>query len=101
MRRWRLQDPVKVVDRVKQLLQNDRTGAGWEILEGKEWEGEMMEPEHTDPVANVDASTVVVDGGTVQGDGDQDQKSTSTAPSAELSQDKSKGTSGWTKLKSR
>lgn len=101
MRKWRLQDPVKVVDRVKQLLQNDRTGAGWEILEGKEWEGETTEPRDTDPAANVDASTVVVDGGAVRGDDAQDPRATLVAPPADLSQDKSKGTSGWTKLKSR
>ncbi|KAL8940249.1 MAG: hypothetical protein Q9216_002903 [Gyalolechia sp. 2 TL-2023] len=108
MRRWRLQDPVKVVDRVKHLLQNDRTGAGWEILEGKEWEAEGVDPEVSAPATVVDASTVVVDGGggaaaaAAHGNDFQDRKATSTTPlSAEGLQDKSKGTSGWTKLKSR
>ncbi|KAI4171496.1 MAG: hypothetical protein LQ343_004234 [Gyalolechia ehrenbergii] len=101
MRKWRLQDPIKVVDRVKQLLQNDRTGAGWEILEGKEWEAESMDPEQSAPAAVADASTVVVDGGAAHDNDVQDPKSTSATPSAEISQDKSKGTSGWTKLKSR
>ncbi|KAL9028093.1 MAG: hypothetical protein Q9196_003489 [Gyalolechia fulgens] len=101
MRKWRLQDPIKVVDRVKQLLQNDRTGAGWEILDGNEWEAEAMDPEDTAPATVVDTSTIVVDGGAVHNDGVQDPMSTSTPPSAEISQDKSKGTSGWTKLKSR
>ncbi|KAL8842515.1 MAG: hypothetical protein Q9170_000469 [Blastenia crenularia] len=101
MRKWRLQDPIKVVDRVKQLLQNDRTGAGWEMLEGKEWETESTVHEHTAPATVVDASTVVVSSSTEPRNTIGDQGSDRLTPSGETSQDKTKGTSGWTKLKSR
>lgn len=40
MREWRLQSPVKVIEKVKAMLLAERTGAEWEILEGNEWEEE-------------------------------------------------------------
>ena len=40
MRDWRLQSPVKVIEKVKAMLLAERTGAEWEILEGNEWEEE-------------------------------------------------------------
>lgn len=40
MRGWRLQSPLKVVEKVKAMLLSERTGAEWEILEGNEWEEE-------------------------------------------------------------
>ena len=40
LRDWRLQSPVKVIEKVKAMLLAERTGAEWEILEGNEWEEE-------------------------------------------------------------
>lgn len=40
MRDWRLQSPVKAVEKVKGMLLSERTGAEWELLEGNEWEEE-------------------------------------------------------------
>ena len=40
MRDWRLQAPVKVIEKVKVMLLAERTGAEWEILEGNKWEEE-------------------------------------------------------------
>ena len=40
MRDWRLQSPVKVIEKVKAMLLAERTGAEWEMLEGNEWEEE-------------------------------------------------------------
>ena len=45
MRDWRLQSPVKVVEKVKAMLLAERTGAEWEILEGNEWEEEERQAE--------------------------------------------------------
>lgn len=101
MRSWRLQDISKVIDRVKHMLLSDRTGAGWEILEGKEWETASMNPERKTPASVLDASTVVVDSGVGPRSAGQESNSGSMAPPSEVSQDKTKGTSGWTKLKSR
>ena len=49
MRDWRLQSPVKVIEKVKAMLLAERTGAEWEILEGNEWEedeGQAEAPIH-------------------------------------------------------
>ena len=40
MRDWRLQAPLKVIEKVKAMLLSERTGAEWELLEGNEWEDE-------------------------------------------------------------
>lgn len=45
MRDWRLQSPVKIIERVKTMLLAERTGAEWEILEGNEWEKEEGQAE--------------------------------------------------------
>ena len=45
MRDWRLQSPVKVIEKVKAMLLAERTGAEWEILEGNEWEEEEGQAE--------------------------------------------------------
>lgn len=45
MRDWRLQSPVKVIEKVKVMLLAERTGAEWEILEGNEWEDEDRQAE--------------------------------------------------------
>lgn len=54
MRDWRLQAPVKVIEKVKAMLLAERTGAEWEILEGNEWEEEEGQAEApVDHVGNV------------------------------------------------
>ena len=45
MRDWRLQSPIKVIEKVKAMLLAERTGAEWEILEGNEWEDEEGQAE--------------------------------------------------------
>ncbi|KAL8757288.1 MAG: hypothetical protein Q9184_004253 [Pyrenodesmia sp. 2 TL-2023] len=101
MRGWRLHDPSKVIDRVKHMLLSDRTGAGWEILEGKEWETASMNPEQATSNPAVDASAVMLDRSDGSGNALQGPKVSPVPPNSEFLQDKSKGTSGWTKLKSR
>lgn len=55
MRDWRLQSPVKVIEKVKAMLLAERTGAEWEILEGNEWEEEEGQADApVQHVANVD-----------------------------------------------
>ncbi|KAL8928723.1 MAG: hypothetical protein Q9172_000786 [Xanthocarpia lactea] len=98
---WRLQDPTRVIERVKQMLLSDRTGAGWEILEGKEWESQSMIAHQATSPAVVDASTVVVD---TKSDTEQISQDAGLEPNdlaTEDAQEKARGTSGWTKLKSR
>lgn len=79
MRDWRLQSPVKVIEKVKAMLLSERTGAEWEILEGNEWEEE----------AGI--------GHTENGEGRQEE---GTVDGVE-GESKGKGASGWMKVKSR
>ncbi|KAL8811445.1 MAG: hypothetical protein Q9200_001795 [Gallowayella weberi] len=101
MREWRLQDPAKVIERVKQVLVGDRTGAGWDMLEGKEWEVSSTTPEHSRPAAPVDAKIVLVDSTSSPKNIGKDLEAEPIMPGSEGSVEKAKGTSGWTKVKSR
>ncbi|KAL8774852.1 MAG: hypothetical protein Q9209_000791 [Squamulea sp. 1 TL-2023] len=98
---WRLQNPVKVIKEVKHMLLSDRTGAEWEMLEDKEWGTQSMMPKHTTPTAALGASTVVIDGkhGAEKPEPEPEQEPSSLG--TDDAQEKAKGTSGWTKLKSR
>lgn len=100
MHGWRLQDPPKIIARVKQMLSSDRTGAGWEMLEGKEWESQLIRPKRPEPDAAVDASTVVVDGKSGAEHISQDNSLEPGNLIIDGTQGKVGG-SGWTKLKSR
>ena len=106
MNGWRLQSPVKVIDRVKAMLLTERDGAEWQILREDEWEEGNMPNEAglvQEGYERVARETVLIDGiakersldaPSEDGYHEMDQK-------GEGEQDKSKGTSGWTKLKSR
>ncbi|KAI4202461.1 MAG: hypothetical protein LQ350_002544 [Teloschistes chrysophthalmus] len=101
MHDWRLQDSRKMVERVKHMLQSDRTGAGWELLEGKEWEIEPSNTEQTAPPTNVEASTVVVNRSNEPIDALGNPQLKSADLAVEDQPEQNRGTSGWTKLKSR
>ena len=69
MRDWRLQFPVKVIEKVKAMLLAERTGAEWEILEGNEWEEEERQAEvpvryggHMDRAPKIEETGVLVPG---------------------------------------
>ena len=99
MRDWKLQNPVKVIDKVKAMLLADRTGAEWEILEGNEWEGADAEPntingEPVGQLARIEETGILVkpvDDVAIGKEGDR----------GEREDEKGKGASGWTKLKNR
>ena len=103
MRGWRLQSPVKVIEKVKALLLSERTGAEWEILEGNEWE-EKIPPadEAFTKEVKVEEEVVLVKGRKKQGRLDEERSERSIVTGLEEEADeKAKGTSGWTKVKSR
>lgn len=81
MQDWPWQSPFPVIDKVKAMLLSERTGAGWEILEGNEWE-EAPAPRAT----GKDGRGTGEDEGAAEG---------------VEADSKARGTSGWTKLKSR
>lgn len=97
MRGWRLQSSAKVIEKVKAMLLSERTGAEWEILDGNEWEEEPVSGltgrDGAGPVEEKEAGegegrTEVVDEKAGLADGIWEEG-------------KARGTSGWTKLKSR
>ena len=100
---WRLQTPLKVIDRVKAMLQSERDGAEWQLLEENEWdEGEAQNDgtrddegrasKITDVPATKEVKSPVLD---VESDG------AARFDQGEEGEEKTRGTSGWTKLKSR
>ncbi|KAL8965339.1 MAG: hypothetical protein Q9183_003906, partial [Haloplaca sp. 2 TL-2023] len=101
MRGWRLRDSEKLVERVKYMLQCDRTGAGWEILDGKEWEIESPLVNQAIQGTVNEASTIVVDGTSQATKSPSDEAFRSKPPSEQHEHEQVKSTSGWTKLKSR
>ncbi|SLM34076.1 UV radiation resistance protein/autophagy-related protein 14 [Lasallia pustulata] len=115
MRGWRLQSPVKLIERVKAALLSERTGAEWEMLEENEWEEEEPVAPTKDPDPKpVDEEAVLVRGKRKE-DGSRYDDTRSfiaaitvagsdtmaTSLGADEGGDKTKGASGWTKLKSR
>lgn len=105
MRGWKLQGPMKIVDRIKSLLLGELAGAEWELLDQKEWGGEATDGLET---------AVMVGGGKQRRQGAQgDTNGSSGLANRELEsgldaenndheipKEKS-GTSGWTKLRPR
>ncbi|KAL8839165.1 MAG: hypothetical protein Q9176_004668 [Flavoplaca citrina] len=100
LRGWRLQDPIKITTRVKQMLLSDRTGAGWELLEGKEWESQLIRSQKPEPDIVVDASAIVI----ADRSGAQQMSQNASDPRSSAiddAQERAKGTSGWMKLRDR
>lgn len=121
MHGWRLQSPVKVVEKVKAMLLSERTGAEWEILEGNEWEeeatataaaaaevgGEVVYARARDGGGGVGRNTghaqEGIGGGEVGGEGTGNAAAATAAATVMGDEDgvKGKGSSGWMKVKSR
>lgn len=115
MRGWRLQSPVKVIERVKAALLSERTGAEWEMLEENEWEEEELVAPAKEPELKPIEDEAVLVRAKRKDDGSRfdDTRSFITAMTVASSgiaaisagggegEDKTKGASGWTKLKSR
>ena len=103
MRGWRLQSPVKVIEKVKALLLSERTGAEWEFLEGNEWEEETAPADETAlKEVKVEEEAVLVKGRKKEGRLEDERSVMSSVTGlGEEADEKGKGTSGWTKVKSR
>ncbi|KAL1990327.1 hypothetical protein VTN49DRAFT_6166 [Thermomyces lanuginosus] len=80
MRSWKLPSPTKLADELKSTLLSEMANAEWELLEEKEWDDrEAQDQNHG---ANNNAGAAASNGGTGK-------------------PEKPRGTSGWTKLKTR
>lgn len=99
MRHWRLQSPIKVIEKVKAMLLAERTGAEWEILEGNEWEAEEAEVDGKREAKLVNRPLGIEETGVLVR---PEAKEGSEGARAEKGErEEGKGTSGWTKLKNR
>lgn len=105
MQGWKLQSPVKIIDKVKSMLLGELAGAEWEILDGNEFEQEIGKA--------ADEEAVLVGARREEGGRTfDDTRSMITAMMVGNDEQTpvdngmgtggtGKGTSGWTKLKSR
>lgn len=103
MRSWKLlQSPTKLIDKVKAALHAEMSGAEWEVVDERQeaW-GVEEEPVFVggggrsvkDAEGNNDTESVV-SGTTVAGQAQEERGDSA-------SEGRPKGTSGWTKVKSR
>lgn len=106
MNGWRLQSHIKVIERVKAVLLSERDGAEWQILEENEWEERDIatKPSRRDEgTKKTGEETVLIEG--IPKDyletGLGNRPGIEGLPRSEDDPERMKGTSGWTKLKSR
>lgn len=112
MRTWKLPTPTKLADKLKSVLLGEMANAEWELLEEKEWDDESRDDSGTNTNAKVQSSPSA----DTEGKDDQTQAGirnpesaehspnhteSARSPSEQRTPDRPKGTSGWTKLKSR
>ena len=102
MHDWRLQAPLKVIEKVKAMLLSERTGAEWELLEGNEWE-EEAEAETAKVAKSVAKPTIEETGILVKGEDGVERGANGFGREGALvrGDEDRKGTSGWMKVKSR
>jgi hypothetical protein len=108
MRTWRLPSPVKVVDKLKSVLLGEMTSAEWELLEENEWDDHGVQAQDRngeEPVlvaAKWSAAKSLDDTGGVVASGEENTQVAHSRGSDDLvGGSRPKGTSGWTKVKSR
>ncbi|KAI9741031.1 MAG: hypothetical protein M1834_002742 [Cirrosporium novae-zelandiae] len=121
MRAWPLQTPLLIVDQLKAALVSEMTGAEWEMLEENEWasgpaptaaeddkdeEAVLVRPKRRDRGGGKEKrfeetrSIMIKPEDNVGGDGTDDGSRSRTSKTDEES-GRTKGNSGWTKVKSR
>lgn len=100
MRDWKLLNPIKVIDQVKAMLLAERTGAEWEILEGNEWEDAEAEGKAAEEQRNGQTTRIEETGILVRPE-ENPASVKESGDAAEREDQRGKGTTGWTKLKSR
>ncbi|KAL4734645.1 UV radiation resistance protein and autophagy-related subunit 14-domain-containing protein [Aspergillus similis] len=97
VRNWKLPSPTKVVDRLKSTLLGEMASAEWELLEENEWDDSRQpvfhESAHGSDLPHDDQSSYTSDTITLP--------PKLGAPDVPPNAARSKGTSGWTKLRHR
>ena len=87
LRGWRFANPVRIIERIKSALLNERTGAEWEVLEIPESDAAEEENVEMSSIPSKEQAMVSLE--TVE----EDQIS-------EVSSERAKPRKGWTKLRS-
>lgn len=110
MRSWKLPTPTRVVDKLRTTLLGEMASAEWELLEKKEWDDEVHEQHQTVP-EKVSVATESTTGSELPPEeigpshivlvGMGVSESSQKCISEQRVASRPKGTSGWTKLKSR
>ena len=103
---WRLHSALKIIDRVKAMLQGERDGVEWQLLEENEWEdaGAQDDAVKNDEVVQQKDGQIITARGAALQDTTIERNEVEVAQLGEgqVEEDgRNKGTSGWTKLKSR
>ncbi|KAI9759926.1 MAG: hypothetical protein M1835_000270 [Candelina submexicana] len=107
MRGWKLSSPHKIIDKLKASLSSEMGVAEWEYLDEKEWdEGAAINAKDEDAVLVGGARRRAKDGGDERSSMTSrmtlgDEQNVSRNMPRDGDDAKGKGTSGWTKLKSR
>lgn len=105
MRTWKLPTPTRVMDKLKVTLLGEMASAEWELLEKQEWDDEVQVPAQT----AFERPSIAAKSRTGSEIG-AEETGLSHTPSVESRQNaineqsgasRLRGTSGWTKLKSR
>ncbi|KAJ9272272.1 hypothetical protein DTO212C5_1457 [Paecilomyces variotii] len=104
MRTWRLPTPLKVYDRLKSILLGEMASAEWELLE-KEWDDtgdDQSQPTSSQPPLSQSNTESILSGATeIKSRSPDNTTATSERIGTQVDPDRAKGTSGWTKVKSR
>ncbi|BDD57918.1 hypothetical protein MAP00_003238 [Monascus purpureus] len=110
MRSWKLPTPTRVVDKLRTTLLGEMASAEWELLEKKEWDDQLHEQHQTVP-EKVSVATESTTGSELPSNeigpshialvGTGVSGSSQKCINEQRVASRPKGTSGWTKLKSR
>ncbi|KAL4986959.1 UV radiation resistance protein and autophagy-related subunit 14-domain-containing protein [Aspergillus falconensis] len=97
IRNWRLPSPTKVVDRLKSTLLGEMASAEWELLEENEWDDSRQPVSHR----SAHGSDFPYDAQSCYTSDTITRTPKLGAPDVPANAARSKGTSGWTKLRPR
>ena len=95
---WKLPNPTKVIDRLKSTLLGEMASAEWELLEEKEWDDMPQASTHSHQLASNTATAPNHRSETVDA---KDSAFKQDALDGSPGSARSRGTSGWTKLRNR
>ena len=95
---WKLPNPTKVIDRLKSTLLGEMASAEWELLEEKEWDDIPQASTHSHQLASNTATALNHRSETVDA---KDSASKQDVLDDSPGSTRSRGTSGWTKLRHR